>query len=262
MRSYRKPVHLMFADRRSFGVSIIGNVKPILKVIPKIFGHTDKNVRAEGSTLVTTLYTYLGAALLPALADLKPVQMTDLQKSFDTAGANSGKPTRYTRATQRDRESAEAAGGDAEEAVEEEAAAPIDPRSLLDPVNALSLFPGNLDEQLSSTKWKERLEVLEECNKILSQPTNAKISDSNVDAYGSLVATLGTKCKGDANVNVVMEAAKLIEGLAHGMGRPFGRFRSIVMPGVIERLKERKATVVEALGKALDAVVSTVSRSW
>jgi cytoskeleton-associated protein 5 len=34
------------------------------------------------------------------------------------------------------------------------------------------------------------------------------------------------------------------------------------LPGVIERLKERKATVVEALGKALDAVVSTVSRSW
>jgi cytoskeleton-associated protein 5 len=249
---------------QSFGVPVIGNVKPVMKVLPKIFAHTDKNVRAEGSTLVTTLYTYLGPALLPALADLKPVQMSELQKSFDLMdadgkGAGSGKPTRWTRKVQRDRESAEAAGGDAAEEEEAETPAAIDPRSLLDPINVLSLFPDNLDEQLSSTKWKERLEVLEECNKILSQPANAKIADSNIDAYGSLLSTLGPKCKSDANVNVVIEAAKVIEGLATGLGKPFGRFIGIVMPGMIERLKERKANVVEALGRALDAVFSTVS---
>jgi cytoskeleton-associated protein 5 len=224
-----------------------------MKVIPKIFGHTDKNVRAEGSTLVTTLYTFLGPALLPTLSDLKPVQVSDLQKSFDAMdadgkGAGTGKPTRYTRKAQRDREAAEQAGGDAAEEEEEEAPAAIDPK-----------FPGNLDEQLASTKWKERLEVLEECNKVLAQPANAKIADSNIDAYGSLLSTLGAKCKSDANINVVIEAAKVVEGLATGLGRPFGRFRGIVMPGMIERLKERKANVVEALGKALDAVFTTVS---
>jgi len=252
------------ANPRSFGIQVVGNMKPIMKIIPKIFGHTDKNVRAEGSNLVTTLYTFLGPALLPALADLKPVQMSELQKSFDAMdadgkGAGTGKPTRWTRRVQREREAAEASGGDAAEEVEEEAPAAIDPRSLLDPVNALSLFPDNLDDQLSSTKWKERLEVLEECNKVLTQPANAKISDSNIDAYGSLLSTLGTKCKSDANINVVIEAAKVIEGLATGLGRPFGRFRGIVMPGTIERLKERKANVVDALGKALDAVFTTVS---
>jgi cytoskeleton-associated protein 5 len=243
---------------------VVGNIKPIMKVIPKIFGHTDKNVRAEGSTLVTTLYTFLGPALLPTLSDLKPVQMTELQKSFDSMdgdgkGAGTGRPTRYTRKAQRDREAAEQAGGDAAEEEEEEAPAAIDPKSLLDPINVLSLFPDNLDEMLSSTKWKERLEVLEECNKVLSQPANAKIADSNIDAYGSLLSTLGLKCKSDANINVVMEAAKVIEGLSTGLGRPFGRFRGVVMPGMIERLKERKANVVDTLGKALDAVFTTVS---
>jgi hypothetical protein len=97
------------------------------------------------------------------------------------------------------------------------------------------------------------------CNKVLAQPANAKIADSNIDAYGSLLSTLGAKCKSDANINVVIEAAKVVEGLATGLGRPFGRFRGIVMPGMIERLKERKANVVEALGKALDAVFTTVS---
>lgn len=253
------------ADFRSFGIQTVGSLKPIMKAIPKIFGHTDKNVRAEGSTLVTTLYAYLGPALLPTLSDLKPVQVTELQKSFDAMdadgkGAGTGKPTRYTRKAQREREAAEQAGGDAAQGEEEEEApAAIDPKSLLDPVNVLSLFPDNLDEMLSSTKWKERLEVLEECNKVLSQPANAKIADSNVDAYGSLLSTLGAKCKSDANINVVMEAAKVIEGLATGIGRPFGRFRGVVMPGMIERLKERKANVVDALGKALDAVFTTVS---
>lgn len=141
----------------------------------------------------------------------------------------------------------------------EEIAAPIDARDLLDPVDVSKLFPADLDERLSSTKWKDRLEVLEEVNKVLGAPQNARISDGHIDSYSSLAQTLGTKCKSDANVNVVIEAAKVIEGLAKGLGKPFGRFRGVVMSGMLDRLKERKATVVEALGKALDAVFETVS---
>lgn len=243
----------------------MGNIKPLLKTFTKIFGHTDKNVRAEGTSLVLSLYPYLGPALLPSLAELKPVQMAEIQKSFDSLdaegkGAGTGKPTRYTRKTQREREAAEASGAADDEPPEEaEAAAPIDPRDLMDPVNALSMFPSDLEDRLSSTKWKDRLEVLEECNKVLAAPGNAKISDSNIDSYGSLAGTLGAKCKSDANVNVVIEASKVIEGLARGIGKPFGRFRGIIMVGCLERLKERKANVVEALGKALDALFSTVS---
>ncbi|WVR09379.1 hypothetical protein IAU60_006446 [Kwoniella sp. DSM 27419] len=247
----------------AFGVPAVGNIKPLLKSLTKIFGHADKTVRAEGTALALVLYTYLGPALLPALAELKPVQMTELQKSFEAMdaegkGAGSGKPSRYTRQTQRDREAAEAAGGDegGDEVVAEDAA-PIDPKSLLDPVDVLSLFPSDLMDRLASTKWKDRLESLEECTKVLTQPGNARISDKNVDSYGSLAQLLGTKCKSDANVNVVIEAAKVLEGLAQGMGKPFGRFRGSVMPGVLERLKERKANVTDALGKALDALFLT-----
>lgn len=34
---------------RQFGVPRVVNPKPILKTIPKLFAHTDKNVRAEVS---------------------------------------------------------------------------------------------------------------------------------------------------------------------------------------------------------------------
>lgn len=251
------------SDIRSFGVQALGNVKPLLKALPKAFGHSDKNVRAEGTALTVVLYTYLGPALMPALADIKPVQMTDLQKTFESLdgsgkGAGSGKPQRWTRKTQRDREAAVDGDDDDGDAGAEEEAAAIDPMSLLDPVDVLALFPGNLMDLIASTKWKERLEGFEECNKVLAEPRNARISESNIDAYGPLVQTIGTKIQKDANVNVVMEAAKLLEGLARGLGKAFGRFRGSVMTGCLERLKERKASVVEAIGKALDAVFLTV----
>lgn len=242
----------------------LGNIKPVLKSLQKIFAHSDKTVRAEGTALCTALYTYLGPALLTALGELKPLQLAELQKAFDamdaeSKGAGSGKPTRWTRKTQREREAAADSGApDAGEPAAEEAV-PIDPKSLLDPVDVLSKFPDDLMERLGSAKWKDRLESLEECNKALAQPQNARVSDRNVDAYGSLAQTLGTKIKSDANVNVVMEAAKLVEGLATGMGKPFGRYRGVVMSGCLERLKERKATVVEAIGKALDALSESVS---
>ncbi|TXT09213.1 hypothetical protein VHUM_02687 [Vanrija humicola] len=249
----------------AFGVPALGNVKVLLKALPKIFGHTDKNVRAEGTSLTLALYTYLGPGLMPALAELKPVQVADLQKAFDALdaegkGKGTGKPTRWTRKAQRDREEAEMAGGgdnggDGADAEPE----PIDPLSLLDPVDVLALFPADLSERLASSKWKDRLESIEECNKVLAQPQNGRISTSNAAAYSSLVQTLGTKCHKDANVNVVMEAAKLLEGLAKGLGKSFGQFRGVTMTGLMERLKERKAAVVEALGKALDAIFLTTT---
>lgn len=241
----------------------LGNIKPLLKALPKIFGHNDKNVRAEGTALTLTLYAYLGPALKPALADLKPVQVSDLEKAFERLdgegkGAGSGKPTRFTREAQRAREMADAAGVEEEEEEEPEASA-IDPMSLLDPVNVLDLFPADVMERLASTKWKDRLEALEECNKVLAEPRNARIAESNIDAYGPLVQLLGAKCHKDANVNVVMEAAKLLEGLARGLKRSFGRYKGVTVTGLLERLKERKASVVEALAKTLDAIFLTVS---
>ncbi|KAG8823574.1 Microtubule-associated protein, microtubule dynamics during spindle orientation, partial [Serendipita sp. 399] len=63
----------------------------------------------------------------------------------------------------------------------------------------------------------------------------------------------------DANIMCVMAAAACIEGLAKGLGTPFGRYREIIVTPMIDRLKERKQNVTDALGQALDAVFATVS---
>ena len=94
---------------------------PILKVLPKIFGHSDKTVRSEGSNLAHALYQYLGAGIEPWLADLKPVQVKELKEVWDSMeqegrGKGTLKPERMTRQQARDAEQNAASGnGDAED---------------------------------------------------------------------------------------------------------------------------------------------------
>ena len=89
---------------------------PVLRALPKIFAHTDKTVRAEGTLLAQTLYQYIGPAIEPFLADLKPVQVKELKESFEEMdkegrGKGSLKPERLTRGGAREAEAIAASGG-------------------------------------------------------------------------------------------------------------------------------------------------------
>lgn len=63
----------------------------------------------------------------------------------------------------------------------------------------------------------------------------------------------------DTNINIVIVAANCLEGLALGLRADFNKYRQSVAGLVMDRLKERKVTVVEALSGALNAMYSTVS---
>ena len=65
----------------NFGVKIV-EPKPILKQVPKVFGHADKNVRAEAQNLTVELYRWLKEAMKPVFwSELKPIQQQDLEKA-------------------------------------------------------------------------------------------------------------------------------------------------------------------------------------
>jgi cytoskeleton-associated protein 5 len=105
----------LFYMYRSFGTVVVPP-PTILKVLPKIFSHSDKTVRAEGTQLTNALYLYLGPALEPFLADLKPVQVKELKEGWESMekegkGKGSVKPGRLTRAQVREAEERELAGG-------------------------------------------------------------------------------------------------------------------------------------------------------
>ncbi|KAJ3552810.1 hypothetical protein NM688_g3956 [Phlebia brevispora] len=241
---------------RLYGITVTPPA-PILKALPKIFAHTDKNVRAEGTTLTHVLYQYIGPGIETWLADLKPVQVKELKEAFESMekegkGKGSLKPERLTRAAAREAEANEAAGVEEPDAAPEEEA-PLDPRMFADEVNIVPKLPANFQAALGSSKWKERKEALDELLNLLNATPRIKEAPELSD----VVKSLATCIHKDANINCVTIAANCMEGLAKGMMASFGRYREAIVPPMLERMKERKASVTDAIGAALDAVFTT-----
>ncbi|KAL5353471.1 hypothetical protein ACLOAV_001508 [Pseudogymnoascus australis] len=225
--------------------------KPVLKILPKAFGHADKNVRAEATNLALEFYRWLRDAMKPMFwGELKPTQQTDLEAQFEKLKAEPApKQERFLRSQQAAMARAPPPGADAapEEEEEEEEVVEVDVFDLAEPQDVLSKVSPDFSDQLASSKWKERKEACEALFKILDVP---RIKDGD---YGEITRGLA-KCMKDANVAVVTTAANCIEVLAKGLRKPFHRYRSTIMGPVMERLKEKKAAVADALGAALDQV--------
>ncbi|KAI9816130.1 MAG: Cytoskeleton associated protein 5 [Thelocarpon impressellum] len=235
--------------------------KPVLKALPKIFGHADKNVRAEAQNLVVELYRWLREAMKPAFwNDLKPVQQQDLDALFEKVKQEPvPRPERLLRSQQA--AAAAAAAAPAAAAGYEEADAEADddrqevePVDLFEPADVMSKVPKDLQESLASTKWKDRKEALDALHAAVDVP---RIKDAD---FGEVARSLA-KCMKDANIAVVTVSANCVEALAKGLRKAFARYRSIVMAPMMERLKEKKQAVADALGAALDAVFLATSLS-
>ncbi|KAK9424482.1 putative TOG domain-containing protein [Seiridium unicorne] len=234
--------------------------KPVLKILPKVFGHADKNVRAEATNLAVEFYRWLRDAMKPMFwGDLKPTQQSDLEAQFEKIKAEGPpKQERLLRSQQEAAARAPAAGSAGEEAYDEgddaEEPGEVDAFDLAEPQELLSKVPANFHENLASSKWKERKEALEALYALLNVP---RIKDGD---YGEINRGLA-KCMKDANIAVVTQAAQCIEVLAKGLRKSYGKYRSVVMAPIMERLKEKKASVADALGAALDQVFLATSLS-
>ncbi|KAK8086106.1 spindle pole body component alp14 [Apiospora phragmitis] len=232
--------------------------KPVLKVLPKAFGHADKNVRAEATNLAVEFYRWLREAMKPMFwGDLKPTQQTDLEAQFEKIKAEGpAKQERFLRSQQAAmaRAPPPGAAGDDEYGDEDAADEPaeVDAFDLAEPQDVLSKVPANFHDNLASSKWKERKEALEALYAIINVP---RIKDGHYDEINRGLA----KCMKDANIAVVVQAAQCIEVLAKGLRKSYAKYRSIVQAPIMERLKEKKASVSDALGAALDQVFLATS---
>jgi hypothetical protein len=222
--------------------------KPILKLLPKVYGHADKNVRAEAQALTVELYRWLREAMKPLFwSELKPVQQTDLEKLFDPVKDEpTPKQERLLRTQQAAKEIADAAPDvEEEEEYEEEAAIDLEPE--FEAVDVLSKVPADFNDRLASSKWKDRKEALEETLAVVNVPL---IQEGSFD---DIIRGCAKSMK-DANIMVVTVAANVVEALAKGLKKSFGRYRSSILPAMLERFKEKKPTVTDAIGAACDAV--------
>ncbi|KAH7350504.1 armadillo-type protein [Pyrenochaeta sp. MPI-SDFR-AT-0127] len=229
--------------------------KPVLKLLPKVYGHADKNVRAKAQELTVEFYRWLKEAMKPLFwNDLKPVQQQDLDKLFDKVKDEPPpKQERLLRSQQAAKEAAVAAPGgddDFDEDVDDEAAFDLEPE--FEAVDVFPKIPKDYTERLASSKWKDRKETLDEVHKALNHPRIAE------GPFDELVRGFAKSMK-DANIAVVSTAANCIELLAKGLKKSFARYRKDIMNAMMERLKEKKQTVTDAIGAALDAAFASTN---
>ncbi len=187
--------------------------------------------------------------------DLKSTQQTDLEAQFEKIKAEpSPKQERLLRTQQEAIARAPPPGADGEEAEadEEEEVAEVDVFDLAEPQDVISKVPSSFHDNLASSKWKDRKEALEGLFALLNVP---RIKDGD---FGEINRGLA-KCMKDANVAVVTQAAQCIEVLAKGLRKPYARYRATIMSPIMERLKEKKQTVADALSAALDQVFIATS---
>lgn len=245
----------------NYGCKVV-EPKPVLKSLPKVFGHADKNVRAEAQNLTVELYRWLKDAMKPLFwNDLKPVQQQDLEKLFENVKQEPApKQERFTRAQQEAMAAASSqpTGDDgdagAHEAEEEADAGEVDAFDLAEPVDVLAKMPKDFHDNLASSKWKDRKESLDALYQVANVP---RIKEGPFD---DIIRGLAKSMK-DANIAVVTVAANNVEAIAKGLRNSFAKYRSNIMPPMMERLKEKKQSVADALGAALDAVFLSTSLS-
>ncbi|RDA84182.1 hypothetical protein CP532_3913 [Ophiocordyceps camponoti-leonardi (nom. inval.)] len=233
----------------NYGCKLV-DPKPVLKALPKMFGAADKNVRAEATNLTVELYRWLREAMKPMFwGELKPTQQSDLEAQFEKVKAEPPpKQERLLRSQQAVAEAAPAGGDDGEASDDEpDDAGAVDAFSLAEPEDITKKIPPNFTDMLASSKWKDRKEAVDALGQALNAP---RIKDGDFHEVNRGLA----KCMKDANVAVVSQAAQCIELLAKGLRQAFAKYRPIVMQPIMDRLKEKKATVADALGAALDAV--------
>ena len=129
----------------------------------------------------------------------------------------------------------------------------MDPRAFAEEVDITPKLPSGLQAALTSSKWKERKEALDDLLALLNATPRVKDAPELSEVVRALAGRMS-----DANINCVIVAANCIEALAKAMMGSFAKFRDISVNPMIDRLKERKQNVTDALGNALDAVFSTV----
>ncbi|KAI7559123.1 ARM repeat-containing protein, partial [Hortaea werneckii] len=235
--------------------------KPVIKLLPKVFAHADKNVRAEAQNLTVELYRWLREAMKPLFwGELKEVQQKDLDKLFEPVKAEpQPKQERLLRSQQAAAEAAAATGDNGEDGEEggegegeEDAGVDLEPE--FEAVDVLAKVPKDFTDRLASSKWKDRKEALDELYAAVNVPA---IQEGQFD---DLIRGCAKSMK-DANIAVVTVAANCVECIAKGLRKAFSRYKGTILSPMLERFKEKKASVTDAIAAACDAVFMSTSLS-
>ncbi|XP_052730931.1 protein MOR1 isoform X3 [Vigna angularis] len=245
-------IDVMFQALSEFGAKIVPP-KRLLKMLPELFDHQDQNVRASSKGLTLELCRWIGKDSVKSILFEK---MRDtMKKELEAELVNvtgTAKPTRKIRSEQ-DKEPeqeavSEVVGPGPTEDSGNDAPQEIDEYELVDPVDILTpLEKSGFWDGVKATKWSERKEAVAELTKLAS---TKRISPGD---FSEVCRTL-KKLITDVNIAVAVEAVQAIGNLARGLRTHFSASSRFLLPVLLEKLKEKKPALAEALIQTLQAM--------
>ncbi|XP_061996116.1 protein MOR1 [Rosa rugosa] len=245
-------IDVMFQALSEFGSKIIPP-KRILKMLPELFDHQDQNVRASSKGLTLELCRWIGKD--PVKSILFEKMRDTMKKELESELVNvtgTARPSRKIRSEQ-DKEPerevvSEVVGPGLSEESTVDAPQEIDEYELVDPVDILTpLDKSGFWDGVKASKWSERKEAVAELTKLAS---TKRIAPGD---FTEICRTL-KKLITDVNIAVAVEAIQALGNLAKGLRTHFSGSSRFLLPGLLEKLKEKKPTMSEALTQTLQAM--------
>ncbi|GAB2298703.1 Protein MICROTUBULE ORGANIZATION 1, variant 2 [Dionaea muscipula] len=245
-------IDVMFQALSDFGSKIVPP-KRILKMLPELFDHQDEKVRASSKGLTLELCRWIGKE--PVKSILFEKMRDTMKKELEAELANvtgTARPTRKIRSEQDKEPEPEnvievVGSGPCEDSIVE-APPEIDEYELVDPVDILTpLEKSGFWDGVKATKWLERKEAIAELTKLASTKRIAPGDFTEVCRTLKKIIT-------DVNIAVAVEAIQAIGNLARGLRAHFSGNARILLPILLEKLKEKKPTLTEALTQTLQAM--------
>ncbi|KAM1232436.1 hypothetical protein ACFX13_042991 [Malus domestica] len=245
-------IDVMFQALSEFGAKVVPP-KRVLKMLPELFDHQDQNVRACSKGLTLELCRWIGKD--PVKSILFEKMRDTMKKELEAELINVtgiARPSRKIRLEQDKEPEKEAVSEVVGPSPSEESAADapqeIDEYELVDPVDILTpLEKSGFWDGVKATKWSERKEAVAELTKLAS---TKRIAPGD---FTEICRTL-KKLITDVNIAVAVEAIQAIGNLAKGLRTHFSGSSRFLLPGLLEKLKEKKPTMTEALSQALQTM--------
>ncbi|XP_058196749.1 protein MOR1-like isoform X2 [Rhododendron vialii] len=245
-------IDVMFQALSEFGAKIVPP-KRILKMLPELFDHQDQHVRASSKGLTLELCRWIGKE--PVKSILFEKMRDTMKKELEAELVNvttTARPSRKIRSEQ-DKEPkqemvSEVVGfGPSNESVLD-APQEIDEYELVDPVDILKpLEKTGFWDGVKAAKWSERKEAVAELTKLAS---TTKIAPGD---FTEICRTL-KKLSLDVNIAVAVEAIQAIGNLARGLRNHFSGNSRLLLPILLDKLKEKKPTLTEVLTQTLQTM--------
>ncbi|XP_062111511.1 protein MOR1-like [Humulus lupulus] len=222
-------------------------------MLPELFNHQDKNVRASSKGLTLELCRWIGKD--PVKSILFEKMRDTMKKELEAELVNVTGAARLCRKirSEQDKEpekevvSKVVGAGPSEESTSD-APQEIDEYELVDLVDILApLEKSRFWDGVKATKWSERKEAVAELTKLASTKRIA------LGDFSEICRTL-KKLITDVNIAVALEAIQAIGNLARGLRTNFSASSRFLLPVLLEKLKEKKSASTEALNQSLQVM--------